>query len=198
MVIEFDPKTHTYVVDGKKLPSVTQVMKRMSDDSYSGIPSNIMEVASDRGSRVHKAIDDYISLGEFIDEDDVKPYFKGFLNAVNELGLKILSSEKLLTNGVFCGTVDAIVEFKGKRYLVDWKTTTKIHENLVSIQFAGYRELCAFNGIHIDGSMVIQLNKTTKSGFKHRIVKEDEFTWWLLLEEFKEEENEKAKIEKMG
>lgn len=182
--IEFDELTHTYVVEGRVLPSVTQVMKRLSEDSYAQIPQSIMDVASSRGTKVHKAIDEYLKFGIEPIEDDVKAYFKGFMNAIRELGIKVLNSEMILTNGVYCGTVDAIVEYKEKVYLIDWKTTSKINENLVSVQFAGYKELCEWNGIKVDACMVVQLNNKTPSGYRHRAIKPDHFTWQLLLDDY--------------
>ena len=55
MHIEFIESSHTYLVNGIIVPSVTQIMKGDSDNVYNGIPSHILEKAAERGTAVHKA-----------------------------------------------------------------------------------------------------------------------------------------------
>src|SRR5262245_2178024 len=52
-LLEFDPTTHTYRVDGVRYPSVTQVLERVGIIDYSYIPAPTREMALARGSAVH-------------------------------------------------------------------------------------------------------------------------------------------------
>ena len=53
-MIHFDESTHTYTIDGKEVPSVTEVCRFLSYDQKSDKPW-LARVAADRGTRVHAA-----------------------------------------------------------------------------------------------------------------------------------------------
>jgi hypothetical protein len=52
----FDEATHTYTLDGERLPSVTQILQRAGAIDFSHIPPTILEAARERGTAVHKAV----------------------------------------------------------------------------------------------------------------------------------------------
>jgi len=62
--LTFDPDSHTYVLDGVEVPSVTGVLKRAGLIDFSSIPNGILETARARGTVVHKAI-------HFFNENDL-------------------------------------------------------------------------------------------------------------------------------
>ena len=51
----FDEGTHTYRLDGKVVPSITQLIKPLSP--YDGIPKHILDNAANFGTAIHKLIE---------------------------------------------------------------------------------------------------------------------------------------------
>ena len=54
--LEFDERSHTYKLNGAVLPSVTTIMKPLSDDKYSTVRADVLGNAANKGSIVHNAI----------------------------------------------------------------------------------------------------------------------------------------------
>lgn len=70
---EFDPVAHRYTLDGRVLPSVTQILRGLDD--FSHVPARVLERARDRGTRVHSAcnLDVLGTLDEATVDDEVAP-----------------------------------------------------------------------------------------------------------------------------
>jgi hypothetical protein len=124
--LTFDEEKHEYRLDGRVIPSVTQVLKAagMIDDQW------FDEWSRERGKAVHKAteLDD---RGE-LDESTIDPRIAGYLDAwrrfIFETGWKSNEIEKLVFSRFawFAGTLDRIGRFPTDRGLsiVDIKTGT--------------------------------------------------------------------------
>lgn len=59
--VEYIDEFHCYKLDGKIIPSVTQLL---SDGSYEGINKDILKYAQDKGTIVHKEIETYLKTSE--------------------------------------------------------------------------------------------------------------------------------------
>ena len=59
-VLEYIDETHTYIYNGIVLPSITQMLKVKFGNKYDGIPKEFLERAAQRGTALHKAIEDYV------------------------------------------------------------------------------------------------------------------------------------------
>lgn len=73
-VLTFDDRRHIYRLKGIELPSVTQVMKPLSDETYRSVEPRVLNRAADKGTAVHNAIENYISFGI----EDIDPEFSGY------------------------------------------------------------------------------------------------------------------------
>ena len=52
----------SYILNGTQvLPSVTTLMKPLSDTLYAGIRPETLQAAAERGTEVHSAIEDYVT-----------------------------------------------------------------------------------------------------------------------------------------
>ena len=75
-MLTFDPLAHRYVLDGERLPSVTQILQASGLINFSKIPQPILIAARDRGSAVHQAAHYYnegdLDVAEF--EQDFPEY----------------------------------------------------------------------------------------------------------------------------
>lgn len=126
--ILYEDITHTYidVESGKELSGCTIVLKRYGiSPNYSAIPDSVMDNASERGSRIHKEISDYINFGT-CETEAQKEYAK--------LGLDSIASEYLVSdNENFATSIDVVL---GDCSLVDIKTTHILHANYLSWQLS--------------------------------------------------------------
>ena len=81
--LTFEEDSHTYRLDGLIIPSVTTLMKPLSQAYYGGIDAKVLGQAADRGSAVHSAIDLYSKYGVIDIEPELEGYFEAF-NTVKE------------------------------------------------------------------------------------------------------------------
>ena len=58
-LLEYIDESHTYVYNGVILPSITQILKIKFGNKYDGVSENVLQRASNKGTAVHKAIEDY-------------------------------------------------------------------------------------------------------------------------------------------
>lgn len=140
-MLVFDEKAHKYSVDGKELPSVTQVLKPLTD--YSVIGAEALEIARQKGIAIHKTIELYCA-GD-LDEDSLPDWLKPILSAwrlfVANTGFNVEGSEVRLHHPVFgyAGTFDLIgTTPKNKRWLIDIKRSLYAGR-VIGLQLAGYK-----------------------------------------------------------
>ena len=169
-MIKFNEEKHEYNVDGKVVPSVTEIMKCATCLYYTkDIPPEILELACKKGSAVHKAIEEQLLFEEYDIEEKYKPIFSQFLKWYDDYKPEILKVEYQMSNGIYAGTCDLICKINGKIIGIDHKTSSEIHTNMIAIQEAGYDELC---DIKIDEWYVLHLTKT-KYEFKKIEIRKD-------------------------
>lgn len=155
--LDFIEETHTYLIDGEKTESVTQLLKRVFPNKYSDIPESVLKQASERGTQVHKAIEAYCK--GFDDGSDEVKDFKflqkhyGFVPIENELPIIVCLGDK-----TFAGTTDMIFKMDGELCLADIKTTSELDKNYLGYQLNLYKigveqsygyNIKALYGIHI-------------------------------------------------
>ena len=111
--LEFNEERHEYRLDGKIVPSVTQILRPLMD--FSGIPPDVLEHKRQIGTAVHKAIELDL-LGE-LDETSVAPalapYFGAWRDFKSEFGVKDgTTTEYRVCSKIhgYAGTVDLITD----------------------------------------------------------------------------------------
>lgn len=163
--IVFEKKEHRYIVDGIEVPSVSAIIKPLTEELYASIPVNVLENSKRRGKGVHQAIEDYWLFG--VVSEEYKDYVEAFVGFLEERKLKIYRCEYMVTTGRYAGTVDLILENEyGQLILVDVKTTYKIHHDLLGLQLFAYDYALIHEGILVVGYGVLQLRevKNKKTG----------------------------------
>ena len=134
-MIEFREDTHEYYADGKKLISVTQLMRKHGlAPSYEGVPSEVLRAKAERGTMVHKEIEDYIQGGEI----GFTTELYNFIEYIHNNNLRVYASEEIVYNEVVAGTVDLIFE---DGTIADIKTTATLHKEAISWQLSIYAYL---------------------------------------------------------
>lgn len=145
--LHFHENSHTYYVDGEAFPSVTQVIREASEEEseYDAIPDHILKRAAEVGNKVHKAVEEYHTHGKALlaDDDRANSYLQGYSQFLSSGMFDWGSSE----HRMFCdchryaGTVDLVGYVNGKPSVLDVKTTSKLDEDYVGLQTAGYAHL---------------------------------------------------------
>ena len=176
MELEFDEALHQYKMGGIIFPSVTQVMQPLHDKVYgTDISPMTMEKAADRGTRVHRSIEQYEKFGFKSADEDCKPYFDAYLQFKHDFSLEVIASEKRFYHKAFmyAGTCDLIMQDGEINILADIKTTQAVHRKMWAVQLAAYAEgLKSFDSTLIHKVGVIHLKK------------DGTYTWYELKPDF--------------
>lgn len=192
-MLKFDEKKHEYTLDGRIIPSVTTITSVLSNFVYKDIDPFVLEKAALKGTLVHKAIEDYELWGYYELPAGLEPYMQQYLKAKEEIGFEVLHNEMKLHNTKYAGTIDCIAKYKNEIVVIDFKTTTIIHDNLVKPQLSAYQELCEYNGMLIDNRYVLQL---TMDDYNFKKI-DYEMTWFYkcyeIWEYMQNEKNSKRR-----
>lgn len=142
MKISFHAPTHTYDIDGVRVPSVTQVLAPQND--WSMVPAWQLEAAAALGRDVHTAVNllargvlDWESL-----DDALVPYVRGAERFLRESGGVVIAAEQVVGSkslGV-AGTLDLMMTWDNWLYLIDWKVSAAV-PSTVGAQLAAYLQL---------------------------------------------------------
>jgi len=159
MCIKFDETLHRYTNEkGEELISVTQLLKKAEiAPNYEVVNSEVLNRASERGSLVHKEIENYCKEGivGFTTE------LENFIKYIQLYELKPIANEIMVHNDIIAGTVDCILQDKnGHLILVDFKTTSTIHTDCVSWQESIYKYLWELKKEPISKLQVFHFTKT--------------------------------------
>ena len=156
-MLQFDELTHTYTLDGKELISVTQLMKKhgLAPD-YSGVSEEVLNRAAERGTLIHKEIEDYCKTGEIGFTNEVA----AFADYIEKSDYYIHKSETTVYNDVCAGTIDLLLEDGISKIIADIKTTAAINIDAVSWQLSIYAYLeHSMTGACFCAAQVFHFNK---------------------------------------
>ena len=123
--IQFNEETHTYLVDGKKVPSVTDICSPITADHYGQISAVILQQASRRGTAVHEATEIIDLDGEPELDLEIEPYVQAYRDFLHDYRPDWEYVEYIGYNGDmhYCGTVDRAGTVNGKYWILDIKST---------------------------------------------------------------------------
>lgn len=157
--LEYIDETHTYLVDGIIKPSITQILKIKFGNKYDNVNPYVLQRASELGTALHKAIEDYCKLG--IDDTD-NLELQNFKSLQEEFNFGVLDNEVpiiLFYNNepVACGRLDLVLVEK-ILCLGDIKRTSVLDKEYLSYQLNLYRigfqqcydtEIEGLKGLHL-------------------------------------------------
>lgn len=139
--LTFDSAGHEYRLNGRPLPTVSQIVKLITGDTYAGIPKHILNKAAAFGTAVHKAIELYNETFIIKYTDDFKMAYclSQWVKLKSEFD-EIKQNETMVHyRDLFAGTFDSIAVKNGELVLIDYKTTNRFHRESVTIQLNLYR-----------------------------------------------------------
>lgn len=128
-----DEPTHTYTVNGVRVPSVTQILEELGIIDYRGVPPEMLKHAKDRGVAAHLAC-------QYYDEDDldgesldpqITPYVAGWHKFRQEHHFRIIEIEQIHLGEVYGRRygmkIDRLVDWAGQPTIIEIKCSSKIH-----------------------------------------------------------------------
>jgi len=158
----FKPEEHKYFLNGRSLPSVTQILDRCA--LIKG-KRWFTDENRERGQKVHELIH-YHDKGTLDIESidlELQPYYDAFVNFLNETKFEPYYIEEAMysENPLFAGKPDRIGLLDGVTTLIDFKTGGWYPH--YDLQLAGYAILAERHlKLSIKKRFVIQLMKTGK------------------------------------
>lgn len=141
--VTFIEESHQYFIGKKELKGVTgTLIKKAFPDTYKNIPESVLKKAAERGGLIHNTFETFCSIFDA----DIKKYpnpteeLQAFHSMLVSFGLHYVASEYLVTDGEnFASAIDGIfADDEGNIYLVDYKTTSTLHYDNVSLQLSIY------------------------------------------------------------
>jgi hypothetical protein len=135
--LEFEQQGHRYTVDGRFVPSVTQVLEAAGLIDLEGIPTHILRRASERGTRVHQAA--ALLLRGELEWSSVDEAIGGYVRALDSFlrhsqfqpVKESVETPLYCAQYDFCGTPDVLGTYTIPRFhgdsvkvfaVLDWKT----------------------------------------------------------------------------
>lgn len=139
-ILEYIDETHTYLVDGVIVPSITQILKIKFGKKYEGIDKDILKRAADKGTAVHEAIERYCKTGEETDLKEVRNFkflqkrYK-FKVLENEIPIILFKNDEPIA----AGRLDLTLEMDAKVGGGDIKRTSILDKEYLAYQLNLYR-----------------------------------------------------------
>jgi hypothetical protein len=139
-VLEYIDETHTYLVNGLIVPSITQILKIKFGNKYNNVSKEVLDKAAEQGTAVHEAIEKLCKTGETSDLKEVRNFM--FLqkhykfNAINnEVPIILFRNDE----PVAAGRLDLVLEMDNKLGLGDIKRTSVLDKEYLTYQLNLYR-----------------------------------------------------------
>lgn len=167
MRVIFNETNHTYALGDKLLISVTQLLKKHGlVTDYSGVNTETLEKAAEKGKLVHKEIEEYIKTGEIGFTSELMNY----IDLAEELEFVPTESEVILPNKdipeseideyTYAGTADIMGTSIYGLTIIDVKTTQKVDKRGCAWQLSLYEKLA---GAKFDKMLVFHLGEKSKA-----------------------------------
>lgn len=142
-MLTFEASQHVYHWQGKRVPSVTQVLQPLSPD-FAKMDPEVLERARNEGIAQHRMVElacknDLGPLPTWLE-----PYFAGWRKFVDETGFEFLTSEERVYHPMYgyAGTLDLSGKFPSGYCIIDLKRSFAAGA-VVGLQLAAYKECIA-------------------------------------------------------
>lgn len=146
--IIFFEDTHQYLLNGKPIPSVTDIISPLHR-SYGKINPAVLDQAARRGTAVHEALEMMDYGADFEVFPETAPYIMAYQDWAEVYRPIWTGIEEIVFSegGWYAGTLDRIGYFNGgdKLNIVDIKTSQPTKEALVSVCIQTYAYASAYD-----------------------------------------------------
>ena len=161
MGLTFFDKGHVYMLEGERIPCVSDLCRFLSREVYKDAPLWQLEAAADRGTKVHAATETLDATGQAQIQEDYLPYLKAYASFLreHEVSWELTEHSMWHPEHRYAGTLDRCGMVDGKRTLVDFKTTYTVHKPLCSASLNLYRMMLEAYGMPVEQLMILHLKK---------------------------------------
>ncbi len=158
----FEETPHIYLLNGVAIPSVSQIMKPLSEAKYERVSRQTLEKAADRGSAVHNGIENWLKFGFDDYPPEHKPYMDAFKDWFETMKPEIIGSEVRMYHKLlkYAGTADLLCYIGGKLCLIDFKTTYQVSKMTCGVQLEAYAQALESIGIKVERKLILHLQKS--------------------------------------
>lgn len=159
--LTFEEKGHIYRLYGAEIPSVTTVMKPLSDDFYKSIDPATLDRAANRGTAIHNSTENYVQFGI----EDVEPRYAGYFEAFKKWWAfrkpEPVATERKTYHKIlrYAGTVDLLCIINDRLTLVDYKSSAQVNTKLCDVQLEGYDRAFESHGVKIEDRIILHLSR---------------------------------------
>ena len=191
--VEFIPETHQYLVDGILTPCVSNILAFKFND-YGAVSQEVLQRASERGTELHEAIEQWERNGTPSELREFKNYLflkkhHGFTNIANEVPVIYEKDGRVL----YVGTLDQIIELDGKCGINDFKRVSAPNKFKIAYQLNLYKLAYEQSyGKKIDFVSYTHLRETVR---KFNLLPINEEVTLKLLNDFLESEKQNGNID---
>ena len=185
--LEYFDDTHTYLYEGLMLPSVSRILGTKYKNEYASVPPAVLNNAAQRGTAVHKAIENYNNSGY----DDGSEAVRNFKFLQKQYGFEVLDSELPLVifkddMPIACGRLDMTMLIDGQTGIADIKTVSTLNKEKIAYQLNLYRiGLMQSYGVDAKFLKIIHLRDGIRKVIDSPI---NEGMTWKLVNEYLESE----------
>lgn len=136
-MIKFIEETHTYLLDGVIVPSVSTILgSTIFKDKYKGVNSTVLNAKREFGKNVHKAIETGITDDLTWEESLV---YDKYIDLIGDNNIEPVEHEQIVHyNDRYAGTFDMIALYGEAEALGDVKTTAALDIEYLSWQLSMY------------------------------------------------------------
>lgn len=159
--LEFLEGGHVYMLDGERLPCVSDLCRFLIREVYKDTPQCQMEAAAERGTVVHKAAEALDRTGNAEIDDEYLPYLEAYAAFLgdHDVSWELIEYPDYHQAFGYAGTLDRYGEVDGAATLLDIKTTYTVHKVLCKASLNLYRMILSNRGKPVDRMLILHLRK---------------------------------------
>jgi hypothetical protein len=160
-ILQFFDKGHIYMLEGERLPCVSDLCRFLHREIYKDAPLWQMEVAADRGTKVHAATEALDKTGRAEIEDDYLPYLQAYalFRQEHDVQWELIEHPDYHPAHRYAGTIDRYGMLDGFSTLLDIKTTYKVYKPLCSASLNLYRMVLEARQKTVERLAILHLRK---------------------------------------
>lgn len=157
----FFEKGHIYMLDGKRLPCVSDLCRFLHREIYKDAPPWQMEAAAHRGTAVHQATEKLDREGRAEIQEEYLGYLEAYAAFLREhtASWELVERSLYHPEDLYAGTIDRYGLLDGARTLLDIKTTYTVHKPLCSASLNLYRRMLEARGYRVERLLILHLKK---------------------------------------
>lgn len=157
----FYEKSHIYMLDGERLPCVSDLCRFLHKEIYKDVPIWQMEAAAERGTAVHLATEQLDKTGSAAISDDYAPYLEAYaaFRREHDVEWELIEHPDYHPLHRYAGTIDRYGKVDGMRTLLDIKTTYTVYKPLCGASLNLYRMMLEARGKGAERLLILHLKK---------------------------------------